>query len=253
MSFGTRNSEPPAAPPAADAGVRSVEAALRVLELVACSLGPARVTAIAQTLALGKPRVSRHLATLEAMGLVRRAGRQGYVPGERLSRLAHHVLRERTIGDIAHPALEALRDDLRQTITLSAPAPEGAIVLHCYESPQPMSIHVRAGTLLRYPHSPAARLAIALAGDAEGASAPPSTAAAAREALSRWRAQGIDYEIDTQGTGLGGVAAPVFAGRTLVGLVSVVLSSRLLMPAPPARLVQALRRSVSLIEDRLGA
>lgn len=249
MNFDSRNKRVDDAPGAAEGGVRSVEAALRVLELIACSSGPLRVTDIAQRLDLGKPRVCRHLATLEAMGFARRVGRQGYGIGERLTRIAHHALRERTLAEAARPALEALRDELRQTVTLSAPCADGAVVLACFESPQQTTIHVRPGTLLRYPHSPAARLAVAF-GAAPG---EPDDAAQADEARRRWRARGVDYEQDTQGTGLGGVAAPLFAGAALVGMVSIVVSSRLLMPQPPAAIVAALRRSVAEIEKRLAA
>lgn len=244
---------------AAGAPVRSVEAALRVLELLACSLGPLRVTDIAGRLDLGKPRVCRHLATLEAMGLARRVGRQGYTFGERLRVMAHHVQRERTLGDVAQPLLEALRDDVRHTVVLSAPGADGAVVLGCAAGPQPAGIDVRAGTLLRYPHSPAARLAVALgAAPARGKGKSRSdgelaSQAPAREALAHWRALGVDYERDTQGTGLGGVAAPVFAGTLLVALVSVVVPSRLLLSRPPAPLVAALRRNVAAIERGLAA
>ncbi len=222
---------------------------MRVLELLACSAGPLRVRDIAERLDLGKPRVCRHLATLEAMELVRRVGRQGYGAGERLVRIAHHVLRERSLVETARSPLQALRDELQQTVTLSAPTDGGAVVLDCLESTEPAAITVRAGTLLRYPHSPAARLAAAL-GDAR-AEHPydPKPAAQARQ---RWRAQGCDYEVDTQHTGLGGLAAPVFAGPLLVGLVSVVMSSRLLTPQPPSRMMQALRRSVRAIEQGLA-
>ncbi len=254
MSFDSQNTRSPAAA-AADGGVRSVEVALQMLELLAGSVGPVRVTEIAQRLELGKPRVCRHLATLEAMGLVRRVGRQGYSHGERLTRIAHQVLRDRTLGDAARPALQALRDELRQTVTLAAPTADGAVVLSCYAAARPEAIRVNPGTVLRYPHSPAARLAVALgAADAGAADAGAAgSPAAAGDALKRWRAQGVDYEVDTQGTGLGGVAAPVFAGTLLVGLVSVVVSSRVLLPKPPQQLVAQLRRSVAAIEGALAA
>lgn len=249
MSFDSQNTRSPATA-AADGGVRSVEVALQMLELLAGSVGPVRVTEIAQRLELGKPRVCRHLATLEAMGLVRRVGRQGYSHGERLTRIAHQVLRDRTLGDAARPALQALRDELRQTVTLAAPTADGAVVLSCYAAARPEAIRVNPGTVLRYPHSPAARLAVALGAADAGAAGSP---AAAVDALKRWRAQGVDYEVDTQGTGLGGVAAPVFAGTLLVGLVSVVVSSRVLLPKPPRQLVAQLRRSVAAIEGALAA
>jgi len=246
MNFVSRNK--PEQDGLGDSGVRSVEAALRILEMLAECIGPARVTDIAQQLSLGKPRVCRHLATLEAMGLARKVGRQGYVFGDRLTHMAHHVLRERTVGEIARPALEALRDETGQTVTWSVPAEEGAVVLHCFESEQATTINVKAGTILRYPHSPAARLAKAFSKEiACGADEGPAQAA-----RQRYEACGVDYEIDTQRTGLGGIAAPVLSGSQVLGMVSLVMSSRLLMPRPPLRLSGALRKCVEAIQHSVS-
>lgn len=264
MRFDHRNKDdpPPGATPetprkpdaadVADAGVRSAEAALRILEMLAVHAGPVRVTDLARALSLGKPRVCRHLATLEAMGLARRVGRQGYSFGDRMTRMAHCVLRQRSLSEMARPALQALRDKLGQTVTLSVPMPDGAVVLDCLDSGQSEAIRVTAGTVLRYPYSPAARLARALEGGDVHQQIQQVQAGQQEvvgRALARWRGCGADYEIDTQGTGLGGLAAPVFSGPALVGMVSIVMSSRLLMPVPPQRLFQALGQCVCEIEE----
>lgn len=253
MRFDNRNNDDPLPGDGADAGVGSAEAALRILEILALHAGPIRVTDIARQLALGKPRVCRHLATLQDMGLARRVGRQGYSFGERMTRIAHCVLRQRTLSEMAGPGLESLRDKVGQTVTLSVPTPEGAVVLNCLDSGHTSAIRVTAGTVLRYPYSPAARLARALDGRAPRVeTAPAPQPAALRDALLRWRECGADYEIDTQGTGLGGMAAPVFSGPALVGMVSIVMSSRLLMPVPPQRLFQALGQCVAEIQEAVG-
>jgi len=242
MNFAHRNKEEES--PANDAGVRSVETAVRILELLAHHVGPARVTDIALRLSLGKPRVCRHLSTLESMGLARKVGRQGYVFGERLTHMAHHVLRERTLGEIVRPALEALCEETGQTVTWSVPSQEGAVVLQCFESSRAsMSISVKAGTALRYPHSPAARLARSFQ------AAAPGDEDVTRQSWSRYQELGVDYEIDTQRTGLGGIAAPVLSGDSVLGLVSLVMSSRLLMPKPSSQLIGALRRCVAVIQE----
>lgn len=242
-SFGLRNNERRAT---ADSGVRSVEAALRVVELLACGGAPLRLTEIARALGLSKPRVCRHLATLQALGFVRRVGRAGWAAGERLAHIAQQVVRGRSLGECAQAQLEALRDELGLSVTLAVPAAGGAVVLDCCPGHGAQPIRVTAGTLLRYPHSPAARLAVALS------PALSPVAADSAAALERWRTIGADYEADTQGTGLGGVAAPVFAGEKLLALVSVVLPTRLLLPRPPRRLLDALRRTVAAIEARIA-
>lgn len=254
MRFDVRNELAPApdptTPPTRPGAVQSVQAALRLLELLAQSVGPVRVSDLAAQLGLTRPRVCRHLATLEDMGLARRMGRDGYTFGTRFAQMAHSALRERTLSELAQPVLAALRDEVGQTVTLSAPTADGAVVLNCLESEQPTSIRVKPGTVLRYPYSPAARLAMAL----HEPTAPdlPDQAAAAQQARQRWQATGVDYEIDTQRTGLGGIAAPVFASGQLQALVSLVVPSRRLMPEPPPSLVAALLRAVRAMERSIG-
>lgn len=230
------------------ASVQSVEAALRVLEALGQAGGTLRISELAERLNLTRPRVCRHLATLEAMGFARKLGRQGYTSGSRLVQMAHHVLRERTFSELAQPALEALRDELDETVTLAVPAEEGAVVLYCLESDKPTSIRVRQGTVLRYPYSPAGRLCVALA----TAQTQPAFSQDAGEAALRAQAclqtHGVDFEIDTQFTGLGGVAAPVVVEGRFLGVVSLVVPSRQLMPTPPARMIAAVRRAVQTIE-----
>ena len=68
----------------------------------------------------------------------------------------------------------------------------------------------------------------------------------------RYEAAGVDYEIDTQSTGLGGIAAPVLSGSQVLGMVSLVMSSRLLMPRPPQRLSGALRKCVEAIQHSVS-
>ena len=239
--------------PSSGAGVQSVEAALRVLEALGQGIGPVRISELADKLQLTRPRVCRHLATLEEMGFARKIGRQGYTFGTRLTQMAHQVVRERTFSELAQPTLEALRDEVGQTVTLSAPTREGAVVLICIESGQATSIRVKQGTILRYPHSPAARLAAAYSPAQLQATLAQRGEAAAELARQRMKDQGVDFEIDTQGTGLGGIAAPVVVDGRLLGVVSLVLSSRQLMPAPSARVISAIRRAVNTLEKEAAS
>jgi DNA-binding IclR family transcriptional regulator len=225
--------------------IQSVEVAVRILEAMAQSPGPVRVTQMAKALGLSKPRVCRHLATLERLDMVRRSGRQGYLPGSRFVHLGHTVIRTKSVTEVLLPALRALRDSTGHTATLSVPGSEGAVVLLCIESQQGPSIRVRPGTSLRYPHSPAARLAVALEREAQGSPAPRD---AATWGAQRWRSEGADFEIDTQGTGIGGLAAPVFQQGRLAAIVSLVLSSGKLKPRPPQALLRAIGDAVQAME-----
>lgn len=245
----------PSAAPARSSTVQSVEVAVQILEAIAESGGAVRVTELSRVLNMTKARVSRHLQTLLSLGLVEKsAGVEGYTFGWKLMQLGRAAVRDRTITELAKPHLMALRDTVGQTVILSLPSKDGSVVVLCVESHQGASVAVRPGTFLEYPKSPAARLAVALAGDAaqslagkRGAKDPH--AAAALASLARLNEVGADYELDTQGTGLGGVAAPVFDDSDkLAGVVSLVMPTRFVTPAPSAEMLAALKTCVEAIE-----
>ncbi len=244
--------------------VQSVEVAVRILEAIAESGGAVRVTELARLLSMTKARVSRHLQTLLGLGLVAKGAQEGYVFGWKLLQLGRAAVRDRTITELAKPHLQRLRDTLQQTVILSLPHGDGCVVVLCVESRQQASVSVRPGTFLEFPKSPSARLSVALQsdvasllgsrndqrhGDAGAVHTGAVHAGAALASLTRLREHGADFEVDTQGTGLGGVAAPVFdEGGKLAGVVSLVMPSRVLAPRPPEEMVRALRQCTADIE-----
>lgn len=258
-----RASAVPAVPPASDdetalstrsSTVQSVEVAVRILEAIAESGGAVRVTELARLLSMTKARVSRHLQTLLGLGLVAKGAQEGYVFGWKLLQLGRAAVRDRTITELAKPHLQRLRDALQQTVILSLPHGDGCVVVLCVESRQQASVSVRPGTFLEFPKSPSARLSVALQSDVASLLGARNDqrnddAGAALASLTRLREHGVDFEVDTQGTGLGGVAAPVFdEGGKLAGVVSLVMPSRVLAPRPPEEMVRALRRCTADIE-----
>lgn len=235
--------------------VQSVEVAVHILEAIAENGGAVRVTELARLLDMTKARVSRHLQTLLSLGLVEKAAAEGYTFGWKLLQLGRAAVRDRTITELAKPHLQELRDALDHTVILSLPAKDGSIVVLCVESRQSASVSVRPGTFLEFPKSPAARLSVALQSNAARALAAGSkrgadkNAGAALSSLARLHEAGADYEVDTQGTGLGGVAAPLFDDSDkLAGVVSLVMPSRFVAPKPNAEMIRALRRCVTAIE-----
>lgn len=240
--------------PARSSTVQSVEVAVRILEAIAESGGAVRVSEMARLLGMTKARVSRHLQTLLGLGLVAKGAQEGYVFGWKLLQLGRAAVRDRTVTELAKPHLQRLRDALQQTVVLSLPHGEGSVVVLCVESRQQASVAVRPGTFLEFPKSPAARLSVALQSDAASLLGPRNgrghaDAGAALASLTRLREDGVDFEVDTQGTGLGGVAVPVFdEGGKLAGVVSLVMPSRLLAPRPSTEMVRALRQCAADIE-----
>jgi DNA-binding IclR family transcriptional regulator len=224
--------------------VQSVEVALQILEAIAESHGVARVNELSRRLSMTKAKVSRHLQTLLRLGLVSRKRNEGYAFGWKLLRLGRAATRDRSIGEIAKPHLQQLRDTVKQAVILSAPVPNGAVVLLCVESLENMSVTVRTATTLTLPKSPSARLSAALQPLAGKEPALPRGSG-----LKHWPDFGAEYEVDT-GNGVGGVSAPVVddAGL-LLAIVSIVAPTRALAPKPRAADVKALRECVKAIEN----
>ena len=230
------------AKPVRSGTVQSVEVALQILEAIADGDGAARVNNLARELDMTKAKVSRHLQTLLALGLVAKGPQEGYTFGWKLHRLARAATRDNSIGELATPHLKRLRDELQQTVILSVPVPQGAVVLLCI-SAQTTSITVRAATFLSLPHSPAARLSVALAPAGKDGAPLPEGAQ-----LKHWPKFGAEYELDT-GHGIGGVSVPVFdEGKALIGAVSLVAPTGSLRPRPSVKVVTAMTRCAKAIE-----
>lgn len=228
-----------AAPARKPATVQSVEVALQILEGIADNDGLVRVNELARQLGMTKARVSRHMQTLLALGLVARGRLEGYTFGWKLLRLGRAAVRDRALVDLSKPHMQALRDAVNHTVILSLPAPDGAVVISCVESRDLAPVTVRIAGFLPSPGSPAGRLSVALSHDANPRS---------RRLLGQWRERGVEFEVDT-GRGVGGVAAPVLDEReSLIAVVSIVAPSSSLQPEPPADMIAALLRCVRAIE-----
>lgn len=219
--------------------VQSVEVAVLILEGIADNNGLVRVNELARQLQMTKARVSRHLQTLLALGLVAKGQHEGYTFGSTLQKLGRAAVRDRNLVDLAKPHLQRLRDETGHTVILGLPAPDGVVVISCVEGQDNEAVSIRVSGFLPAPGSPAARLAVALQRGASRYNAG---------LLKHWPAFGAEYELDT-GRGVGGVAAPVLGEKhELVAVVSVVAPSGALRPEPGSALVNALARCVRAIE-----
>jgi DNA-binding IclR family transcriptional regulator len=234
--------QPPSHPVASDTikspqTVQSVEVAVRILEGIAETQGLVRVNELARRLGMTKARVSRHLQTMLALGLVGKDRQEGYVFGWKFMRLSRAALSDSSLVSTARPHLLALRDQIAHTVILVQPAPDGAVVVDTAENRDVASVTVRIAGHLRFPTSPAARLCVLLR--------PQAThQQRGQGSLQHWPDFGAEYEVDT-GRGVGGVAAPVLdRDNQLVAVVSIVAPSTALRPRPSVALVNALNACV---------
>lgn len=223
--------------------VKSVEVAVSVLEILTESNDPVRVTDIANRLGMTKARISRHLQTLTALGMVERArgGVDGYVFGPKLLKFGRAAVYRSNIVELARPYLAELCQETGHTALLTTPARGGALVVASAPSVHEPGVMIHPGTLLSLPGSPAARVIHFFAGQKPEA---PNI----RTNMTKF---GIDFAVDPRGTGLGSIAVPLFEpDGTICATVGLILSSSLLVPEPAPALAQAIRDAAADIQRR---
>ncbi|MBB4631061.1 IclR family transcriptional regulator [Sphingosinicella soli] len=215
------------------ARVKSVEVTVQILEVLTEATDTVRVTDMARQLGMTKARVSRHLQTLTRLGLVDRAREgEGYVFGRKLLKFGRAAVYRSNIVQLARPFLQDLFTVTGHTALLATPTRGGAMVVSSVNNQFEPGIMIHSGMVLTLPTSPAARLIYFFENQKP---TPPRVAAN----LKRY---GVDFEANPRGTGLGGVAAPIFEPDGLIaGTIGLILSSSLLMPEPDEELLAQVR------------
>lgn len=223
------------------ARVKSVEVTVQILEVLTEASDPVRVTDMARKLDMTKARVSRHLQTLTRLGLVDRAREgEGYVFGRKLLKFGRAAVYRSNLVQLARPFLQDLFNATGHTALLSTPTRGGAMVVHSVQNQFEPGIMIHPGTLLTLPASPAARLIYYFE---DQKPTPPRV-------VSNLKQYGVDLEANPRGTGLGGVAAPIFEPDGLIaGTVGIILSSSLLMPDPDEDLLAQVRYAAARLQN----
>ena len=142
--------------------VHSVVVASQLLEFLAESGRPQRVTDIAANLGMTKARVSRHLSTLSDLGLVAKMpDKSGYRLGPTLFRLSNAALDQYEITNIAYRYMVVLRNRIKESLLLAIPAGGDALVVSTIASGKTLSPNLVRGTRWSIPTSPTASVILA--------------------------------------------------------------------------------------------
>lgn len=145
-----------------DTGVRSVQAALDVLEAVALAEGEVDVTGLAQRVGLTKGSIFRHLQTLVERGyLAQNLTTSRYRLGVKLHLLGQVASGRIDLLSAAEEPLKALRDELGQTVVLATVGLKSVVALSTLLAKAPIEIGVRPGTELGFHASAQGKVALA--------------------------------------------------------------------------------------------
>lgn len=217
------------------------------------------VSELAVELGTHKSTVSRLLATLEARGLVRRAGDR-FAPGPELARLGGLALRSLALVQLVREPLERLAEETGETVNLAVRTGDLALNVHQVETAH--LVGVRDWTGRAFPlHCTANGKALLAFGDGALPSELPALTEwtitdedELRENLERTLDRGYAVALEELELGLHAVAAPVFdsSGRCAAAISVSGPSYRL----PEARISDVAARCIAAADSasaRLGS
>lgn len=220
-------------PPAMESarGTESADRVADVLLLFARSDDPLGVSKIARDLSLSKAVIHRILQSLTSRSLVQFVpARSAYVLGPAAIGLGSKAWSQIDVRSLASPVLRRLRDETRETTTLSVLVGHNRIYLDQYESPQEVKMVVEIGP--RFPlHSGASSRSILAflpqpfideAVEQLRVAKPETDVDAYLAELAEVRTHGYATSLNERNTGAASIAAPFFdvAGNVLGSISS---------------------------------
>lgn len=254
-----------AAEVAATKQVRSVAMALRVLELLARSDAPRRVTEMAETLGETKARVHRHLRTLVTAGYVQQdMETERYQPSIKLFLLGQRLADRFDFMAAARDAMRWLRDELGHTVVIGRPEEHGIVILDMVRGASPIEFGTRPGSVFPYHATAQGKVALAFgaAGLREGILSGSLTRETARTIcdpcallaeLEQVKRRGWAGNAGELVSGVNGVAAPILdSAGEIAGTIAIIESAQFLTATPTdaqiAAVLEAARRASRLPE-----
>jgi len=262
-----RGPEPGASPagPEETQGLASVDLVLRLVEFLAASPRPCRVSDIARALGISKPRAHRHLRALVGHGYVRQdAETERYAAGIKLLSLGETVRDRFDIVGIARPQMMKLREETGQAVTLSALVEGAATVLELVQGKTLIEFGIKPGSRFDFHTSAHGLVALAFG--------PPSLLAQALSgALRAWtsftitdpkrlkaevervRRQGWATAADQVLVGVNALACPIFDHRNdWRGTIAIVGSSQFIQAQPTERQIAQVVEAAAAASRQLG-
>lgn len=242
------------------AAVQSVEIAAAILQALADAGQPVRVSDLARSMQHTKARVHRHLVTLRRLGLVAQEPEtERYYLGWRMFDLGVAAGRQYDIKRVAEPVMNELRDHLEETVVLSVPVNDEAMVVACSVYSTNVCITVQEGNRLPAVGSAQGRVLLAFqdqpvlpAAGENGFTANDAELLDARLKLIRKRF--YDFAPNEVLAGINTIAVPVFGGRDrILGAIGIVGLVQNLPGAPSPQQLQWLRKAAGAISRHLGS
>lgn len=227
--------------------VRSIAVSFRLLDTMARSGEPMRITEIARQLGESKAKVHRHLSTLRALGVVEQEKTsEKYRLGWKLFRLGQAAFEQFDLKTIAEPHMVRLRDLTGQSAVLAVPSGGEAMVIASLDNTSDTSLRISAVPGATPPTTASAQGRIVLAyanpEQQERLLKEPlksynkkslTTVKDVKERLKLIRIRLYDTAIEEVMLGFSTIAAPIFdADNKLIGTVGIIGSVQYIADPP---------------------
>jgi DNA-binding IclR family transcriptional regulator len=230
-------------------GVRAVERAVRLLDVLAEVGGPRSLSELAGLAELSVPTAFRLLRTLQQQGLVTaQAPGNRYALGYRILELAHALVGQIDIVGLARPVLTATRNRVNETTALVVQVNDHWVPIASAEATHSLRRVIDLGERTPLYADSTGKVFLAAMSDQELDDYLARTSLVAfsdstvvdtallRAQVSEARAAGVAVSVNERGFGGAGVAAPV---RDHDGRVPAVVT----IASPASRFDDALRQS----------
>ncbi|MBF9128833.1 IclR family transcriptional regulator [Plantactinospora sp. S1510] len=138
----------PPTPRTNDAGLSSVDNALRLLQLIG-ERRVLRVAEAAEDLGVARSTAHRLLSALRVRGFVMQDKPNGvYRPGSALNEIGLAAIGRIDIRRVARPIIEQLREETQETVSLLLLEGQNVRFMDCVESPRSVRVGSRTGLML---------------------------------------------------------------------------------------------------------
>lgn len=246
-------------------GTEAAERVADVLLSLSRSEGPIGISAIARELDLSKAVVYRILQSLASRDLVSvDPGTREYRLGSGATALGARALRQLDLRVVARDELVALRDQTKETTTLSLLVVDTRTYIDQYEGPQEIKMTVELGRLYPLYAGASSRAILAFLSDSEISrildqgmeqltDETIQDAEVLRERLAGVRANRYAISQGERQSGAGSVAAPIFQGdHRVIGSISVCGPLARFDSAAVARYIPLVSEAAVRISTRMG-
>ena len=217
-------------------GIQSLDVTGELLAVLVAAGTPLALRDLAAAAGMPGAKAFPHLVSLQKIGLLTRDSAGRYEAGPLSLELGLLGLARLSPVREADAELVGLAAATGMSVALAVPGPLGPTVVRLEESPRPLHVSLRPGTVMSLVNTSIGRVFAAwldddmrdtlLAQDGlrlAGASKSAGATAAYRERLAAIRTEGIDTALDKPIPGISTVAAPVFDHTGNVCLVLAVM------------------------------